>query len=196
MSRDSDPGKARAILNDALGGGIGTAELDAFAATAALAPRQVPPAALRARLLAGVAQPRYAWLDRVVGLLDLGVDHVRTLLDELYDPASWGTTPTPGVLFRHLNAGPACAGAVVGFVLVPGGRSFPHHVHLGPEQVLVLQGGFKDVSGLVCLPGDRLLMPAGSEHHFDALPGEDLIYLAVVFKGVAFAPEAGGVILA
>jgi len=185
---------ARALVSELLGEDSAFA-LERFAAIAAMAPHQTPPNALRARLLAAAAQPRYAWLDRMARLLHIAEDRARALLDGLDNAALWATTPTPGVLFQHLHPGPATAGAVVGFVKVPAGTAFPHHVHIGQEHVLVLEGGFRDMTGKVFLPGDISPMPPGSEHHFDALPGDDLLYLAVIFEGVEFGPEAGGLIL-
>jgi anti-sigma factor ChrR (cupin superfamily) len=45
---------------------------------------------------------------------------------------------------------------------------FPLHPHEGPEQVLVLEGGYRDSAGLEVWRGEVQLMAAGTEHFFTA----------------------------
>lgn len=50
----------------------------------------------------------------------------------------------------------------------------------------LLQGCFEEDDGSVSGPGAVVVHAAGSEHAFTALPGPDLVYLAVIRDGVAF----------
>lgn len=168
--------------------------MDTFALGAALSHPMAPPARLKARILRSMEKPRYAFLDRVAWLLDLTVERARAVLDSLDDLSLW-EPGGEGCLLRHLDAGPSLANAVVGLVHVKAGIRFPRHVHVGEETVLILEGGIEDDSGRVFLPGDLAPMPAGSEHEFKALPGDDLLYLAVVQEGVDFSPAGGSLIL-
>lgn len=168
--------------------------LDAFAMSPALTPMLAPSPRLKRRLLEAVERPRYAFLDRVARLLDVARDQAKAVLDAIDDLSRWEPAG-PGCSLLHLSAGPSLDDAVVGLVRVEGGVRFPRHVHLGDEFVLVLQGGLRDDAGRVSLPGDLITMPASSEHEFEALPGEDLLYLAVVDQGVDFSPAGGGLVL-
>jgi len=150
--------------------------------------------ALRARLLLSARGPaRFApFIDRLARLIDVAADRARELLASLERPETWLPSPGPNVALVHLPGGPAVAGADVGFVRVTAGTTFPPHRHLGPEQVLVLQGSYSDSDGSSARAGDLVHMSAGSSHHFTAGPDADLIY-AVVVHGVeieGFDPSA------
>lgn len=189
----TSPKNARALLEELFGDVSPEEEAalsEAFAMSATLVPPMTPSPALRARVLQAVERPRYAFLDRVARLLDLGAEKARALLDRVDDLASWEPSG-PGVRLLHLEAGPSLANAVVGLVHVEAGTRFPRHAHIGQEYVLVLQGAIRDEDGRVLLSGDLAAMPPGSEHEFEALPGEDLLYLAVVHEGVDFGPSGG-----
>lgn len=168
--------------------------MDAFAMSPALSPMLAPPARLKRRLMEAVERPRYAFLDRVARLLDLGREQARAALDLIDSPEAWEAAGQ-GCWLLHLTPGPTLTNAVVGLVRVQAGTRFPRHVHIGLERVLVLQGSLLDDSGRVSLPGDLVIMPPESAHDFEALPGDDLLYLAVVDEGVDFTPAGGGVIL-
>lgn len=170
------------------------AMMDVFASSGAALPPMMPRAGLKARILRSVERPRHAFVDRVARLLDLSMQRAREVLDKFDDMVGWEAAG-PGVMLFHLEAGPRLSGAVVGLVRVDAGILFPRHSHIGEEMVLVLQGGIRDESGQVFLPGDIAYMSAGSEHEFTALPGNELAYLAVVHEGVDFSPSGGPVIL-
>ena len=59
-----------------------------------------------------------------------------------------------GVLVAHVPNGPATEGAIVGFIKLAPGTSFPTHTHLGDETVLVVQGAFRDSEGEEARAGD------------------------------------------
>lgn len=160
---------------------------DSLSALSLALPRVAPTADLRARLLATAARPEHRWAPftaRLARLIDVAHDRARELLAAIVRPDPWQRL-LPGVDLLHLQGGPAVAGADVGFVRVAAGGAFPEHRHLGPERVLILQGGYVDDQGQTARAGDLVELPAGSSHSFVALPGDDLIY-AVVVGGVEF----------
>jgi anti-sigma factor ChrR (cupin superfamily) len=61
------------------------------------------------------------------------------------------------------------------------GAVYPKHRHLGPEEILVLQGRLRDAHGEYG-PGDILRSAADSVHTEEALPGEECICF-VVYRG-------------
>ena len=180
----------RVQLERELGPRLGS-ELAATAEALSLLAVALPPAppspasALRARLLSSARGPaRFApFIDRLARLIDVAADRARELLASLERPETWLPSLGPNVALVHLPGGPAVAGADVGFVRVSAGTTFPPHRHLGPEQVLVLQGSYNDSDGSSARAGDLVHMSAGSSHHFTAGPEADLIY-AVVVHGV------------
>src|SRR5690606_3150475 len=166
--------------------GEGLADEDAWHALALALPPRAPSPALRARLLASVAAPeqRLAPLrDRLARLFDVSVERSAELLALAFDPATWRELLSPGVALYHLQGGPAVAGADVGLVRVEAGARFPHHLHLGEERVLVLQGELVEDGGGRSRAGDVVVMAGGTAHAFVAGDGEALIY-AVVVDGV------------
>ncbi len=146
---------------------------------------ETPPPWLRERILTAVAKTsRFeALVGRVAGMLDVARERARELLALIDEPASWVPGPAVARLI-HLSAGPRVADANCGFVWQPAGAGFPQHRHIGEEQVLVLQGGFEDDDGRVYRRGDEAVKAGGSEHHFTALPGTDLVYLVVLYGGL------------
>ena len=181
----------RVQLERELGPRLGSelaATSEALSLLAVALPPVRPPShapALRARLLLSARGPaRFApFIDRLARLIDVAADRARELLASLERPETWLPSLGPNVALVHLPGGPAVAGADVGFVRVAAGTTFPPHRHLGPEQVLVLQGSYTDSDGSSARAGDLVHMPAGSSHHFTAGPDADLIY-AVVVHGV------------
>ncbi len=66
------------------------------------------------------------------------------------------------------------------------GCGYPRHRHLGPEDVLVLSGGYTDDDGRALGAGDFVRYPAGSEHAplANGGPGAaDCVLLAVAHGG-------------
>ena len=87
---------------------------------------------------------------------------------------------------------PRIAAADAGFVRVAPGATFPHHLHVGGEVVLVLEGGFVDEDGTVVRRGGEQEFAAGTSHFFVALP-EGCVFAAVIWDGLDFtASRAGG----
>ena len=64
------------------------------------------------------------------------------------------------------------------------GCGYPAHRHKGIEEVLILQGGYRDQKG-EHRAGDYVLNEAGSAHHPLALDGaEDCIMVAFAHGGI------------
>jgi len=148
-------------------------------------PAQAPPPELRDRILASLdPTSRFdSLVDEIARMIDLGKDAVRGLLAKIDTATEWVAGPSPSRLI-HLPYGPRLAQVDVGFVHVPAGASFPHHRHLGDEDVLVLQGSYTDTGGATVSRGQTAHKPAGSSHAFTASPGPDLIFLVVLTEGV------------
>ncbi|HEX4353127.1 MAG TPA: cupin domain-containing protein [Polyangiales bacterium] len=149
-------------------------------------PPVAPEPSLRARLLNdAMPEGRFdRFVGRIAELLDLGNDVAKQLLDTIDDASHW-SEELPGISFYWVAGGPCVAAAVRGFVRVRAGLEFPDHEHLGAEATFVLQGGFEDsVRGLSCRAGDLDRMLVGTSHGLRALPGTDLLMLAVVQNGL------------
>lgn len=63
------------------------------------------------------------------------------------------------------------------------GCGYPAHRHVGSEEVLILQGGYRDSRG-EHRAGDYILNDAASAHAPIALDGEDCIMLALAHGGI------------
>ncbi len=83
----------------------------------------------------------------------------------------WHRVPAnPGryaVLFRD-----QVSGSVLLLGHMPPRRGFPAHLHLGPEDILVLTGGYEDHLGSF-EQGDWASYPPGSQHRTFTEPGEE-----------------------
>lgn len=145
-----------------------------------------PSKALRDRIMDNVEPAdRFArFAERVARLIDVSVDRAADLLGQIDVDDKWVPGPAPRVQLFHIDGGPSVEDAIVGFISVAAGASFPHHKHLGTEKVLVLQGSFQDSSGTIHRTGELVVQGPGSEHDFTAREGPKLIYLVVVDRGM------------
>jgi hypothetical protein len=150
--------------------------------------RHLPPPELRAAILAQATRRR-SWIVAVAlaRLFDLDRARVDALVDSLDDADAWIAGPLPGLFFLHVAAGPACAGAYTGFARMTPGLRFPGHEHLGPERMLVVEGGIRLDDGRELHAGATLDSEAGSAHDFVVLPGEECLAAVVQFGGVRFS---------
>lgn len=150
-----------------------------------------PSAALRARLLAEIATPRRRFeplFGALHALFDLDDAALATLFERAELATEWSDSPVPGVQLLHLAGGPGVAGADSGLLRIAAGAPFPMHRHLGAEQVLVLQGGYRDEqSGQRFLPGDLQTMAAGTSHSYVVLPERALLAAVSLVGGVEIA---------
>jgi quercetin dioxygenase-like cupin family protein len=154
--------------------------------------RVAPPAGLRRDLLAHLdGTARYAGFARRLGAL-FHLDEAATtaLLAALDRPAGWKPL-FPGV--ARLSALPgasltALAARVnASFLRVDPGAEFPHHRHLGPESLLVLDGGLVShggrTDGQASHPGDVLENDENHAHSFRA-SDEGCLAAVLVLGGI------------
>ncbi len=145
----------------------------------------VPPPRVRARLLSFVrGEGRFEdLLPDVARLFDLELAEAREHVARLQDPSAWMDGPAPGISLLPLQGGPRLEGSMAAFVRMAPGTTFQMHAHHGEETNYVLQGGFREDSGIEVWPGDFLDKVSGSVHAYTALDGPDCI-AATVVKGV------------
>ncbi|HEX8493785.1 MAG TPA: cupin domain-containing protein [Pyrinomonadaceae bacterium] len=95
----------------------------------------------------------------------------------------WRATRHRGVYLHVLRRDEETGDATV-FIRMEPGCGYPAHSHTGIEEVLILQGGYRDQTG-EHRAGDYLVNAAGSAHHPIALEGtEDCIMLAIAHNGI------------
>ncbi|MBM4014425.1 MAG: cupin domain-containing protein [Planctomycetes bacterium] len=100
-----------------------------------------------------------------------------------FDPDSvdWPPSRRPGISVRLLWQDESSGDAAVLIRMEPG-ATYPRHLHVGDEDVLVLQGGFRDEQvELKC--GEFRRFPAGSIHAPVAIEGGPPCVLFAVARG-------------
>lgn len=146
------------------------------------------PASVLQALLQEVAGPWWApFVRRGASLLDVDGDTMGALFAGMDDAGRWMPGPGDGIELFHIDAGPAVAGAITGFVRLAPGATFPHHRHIGFEDVVVLQGSFID-DGVEVFAGMEAPRPPSSAHETRA-GVQGCVYLAVSRDGLAFDGE-------
>jgi anti-sigma factor ChrR (cupin superfamily) len=91
-------------------------------------------------------------------------------------------TRYPGV-WIHFYASDRKSGHAAVMIKMAAGASYPAHRHHGAEEVLVLQGGFRDAQGEY-RAGQYARFEGGSVHHPVALEGEDCVFFAIATEGI------------
>jgi putative transcriptional regulator len=163
---------------------------DAFAALALALPAEAPPSELRARVLADATAPRLmAMLDKVAALFDVTRQKARAILDRIDNAAEWQDGPVPDAQVMFVDGGPKVAGAFTGIVKMKAGMDWPVHRHLGHEEMLVLDGGFKQDDGAEVHAGMTHVMEEGSVHGFRIFDDEPCISAVVLWGGVSFEKQ-------
>lgn len=95
----------------------------------------------------------------------------------------WHETKYQGIYLHALRRDKETGDATV-LIRMEAGCGYPAHRHRGVEEVLILQGGYRDQNG-EHRAGDYLINEAGSAHHPIALEGsEDCIMLAITHGGI------------
>ncbi len=144
-----------------------------------------PPAAWKrvaARLEGG---QRFGHLvPQLAELFDVPPAEAQVLLDALDGHDGWFDGPGPGLSIFPVMAGPRCDGFMAAVLKLQPGAVFPHHEHGATERVLVLEGGYRDVSGAEFWRGALDVRAPGTAHHFTALEG-----LPCLCASVTKAPE-------
>lgn len=138
----------------------------------------------RAALLRALEGPerRYTFVNDLVKLFDLGAERVRELLRKIDDATAWEAGPLPGIMTMHFAGGPNAFGPDTGFARLPAGLRFPFHRHIGPECNYVIEGALRNGDGTLFLPGEAIVLPAGTVHEF-SVPAEADVLIAVAQVG-------------
>ncbi|MCA1591149.1 MAG: cupin domain-containing protein [Acidobacteria bacterium] len=102
---------------------------------------------------------------------------------------NWRATRHRGIHLHVLRHDETNGDATV-LVRMEPGCAYPAHRHRGIEEVFILQGGYRDATG-VHRAGDYVLNEASSTHHPVALEDkqEDCIMLAVAHGGIELAQK-------
>jgi quercetin dioxygenase-like cupin family protein len=164
-----------------------------LASLSALEPAESDQAVLargRARLLEAVGQGSALEASRFAPLFgalsqffDLNVAALRALFARAELDSEWQPGPLPWVSLFHLEGGPAVAGLDTGLVRFKKGMPFPRHRHVGPERVLVLEGGYFDDQRWYG-PGDLHVMEDGTEHALQIGDEQDLLVAVILVADI------------
>jgi anti-sigma factor ChrR (cupin superfamily) len=102
----------------------------------------------------------------------------------MFDPATidWHPTRHQGIFVNILRRDERTGDATVLIRMQPG-SGYPAHRHIGIEEVLILQGGYRDGTG-ERRAGEYFINDAGSAHLPVALTGEDCIMIAFAHGGI------------
>jgi anti-sigma factor ChrR (cupin superfamily) len=93
-------------------------------------------------------------------------------------------TRHPGVSIHFYHADRDSGHAAVMIRMEPG-AGYPGHRHVGPEELLVLAGGYRDETG-VHRAGEFVRYEAGSSHRPVALEeGPACVFFAIAHEGIA-----------
>ncbi len=142
--------------------------------------------ALKQRVLGSLGRSgRFGlFVDRLARLFDISIESAQALVAKIDAGTSWRPGPAEGIEMISVRPGPKYAGAIAGVGRLRPGASFPRHGHVGDETTLVMAGGFRDSSGIEVERGDELFEPAGTEHDFVVLDGEDCIAAVLAVGGI------------
>ena len=112
-------------------------------------------------------------LPRIAALFDISEQAAGEVIARVDEKELWDTELAPGVWVAPVNAGPKSVGdgAFTVLLKLEPGAVFPEHTHGGEEQVLLLEGGYLDVSGREYWRGELDVRAAGTTHSFTGLPG-------------------------
>ncbi|MBE2248275.1 MAG: cupin domain-containing protein [Myxococcus sp.] len=112
---------------------------------------------------------------------DISEPRARALAEALDDRSAWQPGPAPGLLLMPVEAGPKWAGFMSVVVRLEPGAQLPMHTHAAREQVLVLEGGYRDdQTGREFWRGEVEVREAGTSHSFTAVPGVACLCASVV----------------
>lgn len=146
------------------------------------------PTSARRQALLDALEPRgrlARFAQEIARMIDVSLDHAERILTRVFDTEGWEPGPIAGSTTLWVEGGPAVAGCIRGFLRIDAGLDFPHHQHLGDEEVLVLEGAMIDSNGATIRPGQRLTMRVGTEHSYRAQAGgAELLTFLVVRDGV------------
>lgn len=167
----------------------GHAQLEAHVASCAQCRADLPRALVAARRLSESASataapvPAFGRLElrltddvrllyfapQIASLFDLSLEEAKAVLGRALDAGAWEEGPAPNVKVLPVQAGPRASEFITALVKVDPGHEFPHHEHLGPEHVMVIQGGYRCSTGEEKWRGEVQEMSSDRAHSFVAL---------------------------
>jgi anti-sigma factor ChrR (cupin superfamily) len=101
------------------------------------------------------------------------------LLDPSRLPFRATRHPGVGIVFLHSEE----SGRATVLIRMAPGASYPGHRHTGPEELFILQGGYRDHLG-DHVAGEYVRYEAGTAHRPVALPGVACIFFAIAHEGI------------
>ncbi len=157
----------------------------------------VPDEAQRDRLLSSFGRKgRFGiFADRIARIFDWPLAQAVAELAKLEGTPAWGPSPLPGAETIPLVAGARYAGAMALFARFQPGLGFPEHLHPAGEITFVLEGAFRDASGVLVGRGDELVLGNGSRHAFQVTLQAPCIAAVIAHGGIEIVtrpPPAGG----
>ncbi len=105
-----------------------------------------------------------------------------------FSSIEWRATRHTGIFIHTLRRDETSGDATV-FIRMQPGCGYPAHRHIGVEEVLILQGGYRDQRG-EHRAGEYVVNHSGSTHHPVAFDGQDCIMFAVAHGGIELANKA------
>jgi putative transcriptional regulator len=115
---------------------------------------------------------------------DISPEQAQSLVDRFDDDSAWGPGPGDGLQLMPVEAGPRWDGFMTVVLRLAPGAQLPMHRHASREQVLVLEGGYRDdQSGEQFWRGDVDVREAGTSHSFTAVDGPACLCASVVQLG-------------
>jgi len=123
-------------------------------------------------------------LSALAAHVDISPANAQSLVDRFDDAAAWGPGPGDGLQLMPVEAGPKWGGFMTVVVRLEPNAQLPMHRHASREQVLVLEGGYRDdQSGQQFWRGDLDVREAGTSHSFTAVDGPACLCASVVQLG-------------
>lgn len=105
----------------------------------------------------------------------------RALVNSFDDATRWAPGPAEGLELLPVEAGPKWAGYMTVVVRLQPGAQLPMHTHAAREQVLALEGGYRDdQTGQEFWRGEVDVRAEGTSHSFTAVAGPPCICASVV----------------
>ncbi len=122
---------------------------------------------------------------RLAALFDITPEAAIALTERVDTPAEWMEGPERGVWLMPVDAGARWKGFITTLLRLEPGAQLPSHTHGAEEQVLLLQGGYRDdPTGQEFWRGALDVRAAGTSHSLTALEG-----MACLCASVSRFPE-------
>ena len=135
-------------------------------------PVMPPPAAMTGLLAQIRATDRMThFAPQLAAHYDLTIEAALALIAQIRGNTGWVDGLAPGLKMLPVQTGPRLQGELSAIVYLEPGAVFPDHPHLGPEDVLVLEGAYVDSSGAEYWRGEVHRSVAGTHHSFQAIGG-------------------------